>query len=124
VTTGLVHPDWRRRGIGGHAFDWAADRSGPGRLRAETEALSDGAHVLYLSRGLTQVFAEDIMQLAGTAQLPPAAGPDGLELAQWGQADPERARNTRPWPEARVRPGPPGRALLLAGRCEHRVKGH
>ncbi len=112
VTTGLVHPAWRRRGIGGHAFDWAADRSGPGRLRAETEALSDGAHALYLSRGLTQVFAEDIMQLAGTAELPPAAGPDGLALAQWGQADPERfyavyaaAFRERPgfsgWPAAR-----------------------
>ena len=24
VTTGLVHPQWRRRGLGGAAFDWAA----------------------------------------------------------------------------------------------------
>src|SRR5215471_11310613 len=36
VTTGLVHPAWRRRGIGGHAFDWARDRAGPAGIRAET----------------------------------------------------------------------------------------
>jgi mycothiol synthase len=29
VTTGLVHPAWRRRGIGGYALDWAGDRAGP-----------------------------------------------------------------------------------------------
>jgi mycothiol synthase len=90
VTTGLVHPAWRRRGIGGCAFDWAADRAGPGGMIAETEALGDGAHALYLSKGLSQVFAEDVMQLAASAQLPPAHPPSGLTLSPWGQADPAR----------------------------------
>jgi len=90
VTTGLVHPAWRRRGIGGHAFDWAAGRAGRGGLRAESEALSDGAHALYLSRGLTQVFAEDVMQLAGQAAVPPARPPADLTLSSWGDAGPAR----------------------------------
>ena len=90
LTTGLVHPAWRRRGIGGHAFDWASSQAGPGGVRAETEALSDGGHALYLSRGLSQVFAEDVMQLPATAQPPPAFPPGGLALSPWGQADPAR----------------------------------
>jgi len=90
VTTGLVHPAWRRLGLGGYAFDWAGARAGPAGLLAETEALGDGAHALYLSRGLSQVFAEDVMQLAASAWPPPAHPPPGLVLARWGQADPSR----------------------------------
>jgi mycothiol synthase len=90
VTTGLVHPAWRRRGIGGYAFEWAASRAGRRGLRAETEALSDGADALYLGKGLSQVFAEDVMQLAGPTPLPPADVPDGLVLSHWGEADPAR----------------------------------
>jgi mycothiol synthase len=82
VTTGLVHPAWGRRGIGGYAFDWARDRAGPAGMRAETEALGDGAHALYLGKGLSQVFAEDVMQLAASAQPPPAHPPPGLTLSQ------------------------------------------
>lgn len=112
VTTGLVHPAWRRRGIGGHAFDCAVERAGHGGVRAETEALNDGAHALYLSKGLSQVLAEDVMQLAATTRLPPAGPPGGLALLSWGQASPARfyavytaAFRERPgfagWPQAR-----------------------
>ena len=94
VTTGLVHPQWRRRGLGGSAFDWAAGQAkqaGPAGLTADTEALSDGAHALYLARGLSQVFAEDVMQLAATASPPPPANPPaGLALSSWDQAGPDR----------------------------------
>jgi mycothiol synthase len=90
VTTGLVHPQWRRRGLGGNAFDWAAGRAGSAALRAETEALNDGAHALYLSRGLSQVFAENVMQLPAQATVPAAHPPAGLSLLQWGDADPSR----------------------------------
>ena len=90
MTTGLVHPAWRRRGIGGYAFDWAANAAGPAAMLAETEALGDGAHALYLSRGLVQVLAEDVMQLAAQAPVPPAHSPPGLTLSAWGQADPAR----------------------------------
>jgi mycothiol synthase len=90
VTTGLVHPAWRRRGIGGHAFDWAAGETVTGALLAETETLNEGAHALYLSKGLAQVFAEDVMQLAERANLPPTNAPKTLVLSHWGQADPGR----------------------------------
>jgi len=91
VTTGLVHPQWRRRGLGGSAFDWAADQAGQAALTADTEALSDGAHALYLARGLSQVFAEDVMQLAAAATPPPPASlPAGLRLSTWEQAGPAR----------------------------------
>jgi len=90
TTTGLVHPDWRRRGIGAYAFDWARDRAAGSGLVAETEALSAGAHALYMSRGLHQVLAEDVMQLAALAEVPPAHPPVGLTLSEWGQADPSR----------------------------------
>jgi len=90
ITTGLVHPQFRRRGLGGAAFDWAAGQASPAGLTADTEALSDGAHALYLSRGLSQVFAEDVMQLAATAELPPAPSPPGLVLSDWDAAGPAR----------------------------------
>jgi mycothiol synthase len=89
-TTGLVHPRWRRRGLGGQAFDWAAAAAGNAPLTAETEMLGDGAHALYLSRGLSQVFAEDVMQLAGPMMTPAGGAPDSLVLSPWGQADPGR----------------------------------
>jgi len=91
VTTGLVHPQWRLRGLGGSAFDWAAEQAGQAALTADTEALSDGAHALYLARGLSQVFAEDVMQLAAAATPPPPASlPAGLRLSTWEQAGPAR----------------------------------
>lgn len=94
VTTGLVHPGWRRRGLGGSALAWAADQAGglgAAGLTAETESLGDGAHALYLARGLSQVFAEDVMQLAATAAPPtPAKTPAGLVLSSWDQSGPAR----------------------------------
>jgi mycothiol synthase len=112
VTTGLVHPDWRCRGIGGYAFDWAASLAGSGGIRAQTEALGTGAHAMYLSRGLSQVFAEDVMRLPPSAELPPVDPPGSLVLSRWSQADPARfhavyeaAFRERPgfpgWPRAR-----------------------
>ena len=107
VTTGLVHPAWRRRGIGRHAFDWAADAAAGAVLRAETEALGAGAHALYLSKGLAPVFAEDVMRLPPGPEPPPVPTPGGLILSQWGHADPARFHAVY---EAafRERPGFPG----------------
>jgi ribosomal protein S18 acetylase RimI-like enzyme len=90
VTTGMVHPTRRRSGIGKHAFGWAAGQAANSALRAETEMLNEGAHVLYLSNGLSQVFAEDVMQLDGSAEPPDVRGPEALILSRWGQADPAR----------------------------------
>jgi mycothiol synthase len=89
ITTGLVHPGWRRRGVGGYAFDWARGRA-RARLVAASEALSAGAHALYLRNGLRQVLAEDVMQLPAGTQPPAARAPSGLTLSEWGETDPAR----------------------------------
>lgn len=114
VTTGLVDPDWRRRGIGGFAFDWACEQPA-GPMCAETESLSDGAHALYLSRGLSQVLAEDVMGLAPTAPPPAARRPAGLDLSEWGQADPARFYSVYT-AAFRDRPGFPGWPLARWAR--------
>jgi mycothiol synthase len=90
VTTGLVHPAWRHRGIGRHALGWASAAAGNDRMSAKTEALGAGAHALYLSRGLSQVLAEDVMQLPASGRLPSVPPPAGMTLSQWEQAGPAR----------------------------------
>jgi mycothiol synthase len=90
VTTGLLDPPWRRRGVGGSTFDWMRAMAGGRAVRAEAEALGDGAHALYLSRGLRQVFAEDVMQLPALDQVVAPGRPTGLALSRWGVADPAR----------------------------------
>jgi mycothiol synthase len=90
VTTGLLDPSWRRRGVGGSTFDWMRAMAGGRAVRAEAEALGDGAHALYLSRGLRQVFAEDVMQLPALDQVVAPGRPTGLALSCWGVADPAR----------------------------------
>jgi GNAT superfamily N-acetyltransferase len=107
VTTGLVHPEWRRRGLGGAAYDWAVGRAGQREIQAESESLSDGAHALYESGGLAQVLAEDVMQLASGVPLPAPRDPGALTLTEWGAADP--ARFYAVYAEVfRDRPGFPG----------------
>jgi mycothiol synthase len=107
VTTGLMHPEWRRRGLGGLAYDWAAGLAGQREIQAESESLSDGAHALYESRGLAQVLAEDVMQLAVGVPLPAPQAPGALTLTEWGAAAP--ARFYAVYAEAfRDRPGFPG----------------
>ena len=62
VIVGQVDPEQRRRGIGGRLLDVAMDGAGPeADVRVETESLGPGADALYRSRGLTCVFAEEIM---------------------------------------------------------------
>lgn len=90
TTTGMVDPQWRRRGIGGRALDWALALAGDAPARAETEALCDGAHALYLTRGFVQTLAEDVMQLPAGREAPPVRRPNGLALADWTQADASR----------------------------------
>lgn len=93
VTCGMVDPAWRRRGIGGEGLDWALDhanQAGQGTLLAESEALSDGTHALYLSRNMTRILAEHVMQLPAEAPVPPVEAPTGLRLTEWGDADPGR----------------------------------
>jgi len=77
VIVGQVDPDERCRGVGGRLLDVALDSVGAAvAVRVETESLGSGAAALYRSRGLSCVFAEDIMTcpLAGgvaTAEIEP-----------------------------------------------------
>jgi mycothiol synthase len=90
VTCGMVDPAWRRRGIGGQGLDWALGQAGRAVVLAESEALSDGAHSLYLSRNMTQILAEHVLQLPAGAPVPPVTAPAGMRFLEWGDADPSR----------------------------------
>ena len=60
--TGLVDPAARGLGLGSRVLDWGL--AGAGRpLTVETESLTTGAEELFGSRGLRQVFAEEVMRI-------------------------------------------------------------
>jgi mycothiol synthase len=86
---GLVDPAHRGRGIGGALLDWALDTAATadtdaGGVTVETEALTEAAERLFASRGLRQVFAEDVMRFDLASAEPPAVPlPAGLALHEW-----------------------------------------
>ena len=59
VFVGLVDPAVRGRGVGAGVLDWGLGRA----TTVETEGLSAAAEGLVASRGLRQVFAEDVMRI-------------------------------------------------------------
>jgi mycothiol synthase len=61
VFVGLVDPAARGRGIGAALLDWGLDRNSS--VTVETEGLTPAAEKLFASRGLRQVFAEDVMRV-------------------------------------------------------------
>lgn len=84
VTT-LVHPRHRPAGHGERLLDWglaeATRRGGP--VTVETESLTAGQEELFASRGLRQVFAEDVMRIDLAAGAPEAVWPAGTTLQEW-----------------------------------------
>jgi mycothiol synthase len=100
VFVGLVDPAARGRGIGAALLDWGLDQ-GPS-VTVETEGLTPAAEELFASRGLRQVFAEDVMRIyleaPAPAPAPPTAGggraarefeprwPAGVTLETWNDA--------------------------------------
>ena len=114
IATGMVDPQWRGAGVGARLLDRlleVAERDGPATV--ETESLTPAVHRLFASRGLQQVFAEDIMRFdltgagAGPAAVPPTRWPDATTLAEWSDATANRFHAVY---EAafRDRPGFPG----------------
>jgi mycothiol synthase len=81
--TALVHPTHRGRGLGGWLLDWGLSR---GAAAVETESLVPAAEALFTSRGLRQVFAEDVLRFDLTAGVPDPAWPDGTTLSEWTAA--------------------------------------
>jgi GNAT superfamily N-acetyltransferase len=75
-------------------------------ITVETESLTDAAAALFASRGLRQVFAEDVMRITPGAA-PAPRWPDGVELIGWSAATARRFHDV--FESAfRDRPGFPG----------------
>ena len=73
IVTGLVDPAARGRGLGARILDHGLAVAGAGRaVTVETESATEAAVRLFASRGLAQVFAEDVMRIGLAA--PPAGG--------------------------------------------------
>jgi mycothiol synthase len=106
VFAGLVDPAVRGNGLGSRLLDWGLDR--PGTVTVETEGLTPAAEALFATRGLRQVFAEDVMRKDLTGTVPAAAWPDGTALAVWSDATAERFAAVHD-AAFRDRPGFPGR---------------
>jgi ribosomal protein S18 acetylase RimI-like enzyme len=116
IATGIVDPAARGRGIGAALLDWAlataeaataeATATGPpgnaadaaaaptqgigtgtGRaVTVETESLTGPATALFASRGLRQIFAEDVLRRDLAEPPPDVALPPGVLLEPWTPA--------------------------------------
>ncbi|WP_406038600.1 GNAT family N-acetyltransferase [Micromonospora sp. NBC_00898] len=77
TSTGLVHPTWRGRGLGGRMLSWADEQAGDPDLLVTTESWSPGAEALFTAHGFERTFAEWVLRHDLTA-LPVVARPDGV----------------------------------------------
>ncbi|WP_431935988.1 GNAT family N-acetyltransferase [Micromonospora sp. RP3T] len=79
TATGLVHPAWRGRGLGGTLLDWASEQAGGADLLLTTETWTADAEALFTARGFTRTFLERVLR-HDLAALPDVAAPDGVTL--------------------------------------------
>lgn len=79
VTSGLVAPAARRRGLGTHLMSWAEDLAGDATLVVATESCGADAQRLYARYGLERTFAESVLRhdLEG---LPSVGPPPGVRV--------------------------------------------
>jgi len=82
LVTGMVDPAARGRGLGAALLDWAL-ATAEGAVTVETEGLTGPAADLFASRGLRQVFAEDVRRLGLVGPPPEVALPAGVRLEPW-----------------------------------------
>lgn len=59
---GIVHPSFRRMGLGAQLIAWAREQADGAKVRIAVEALSDSADALLRENGLVQTFAETVMR--------------------------------------------------------------
>ncbi|MFG2053937.1 GNAT family N-acetyltransferase [Micromonospora sp. NPDC048930] len=77
TSTGLVHPAWRERGLGGRLLDWADEQAGDAGLLLTTESWNRGAEALFAARGFERTFTEWVLRHDLTT-IPEVARPDDL----------------------------------------------
>ena len=75
-------------------------------ITVETESLTDAAVALFVSRGLRQVFVEDVIRITFGAA-PEPRWPGGVELTEWSAATARRFHDVFE-SALRDRPGFPG----------------
>lgn len=91
---GVVHPAWRRQGVGTQLMQqaWSALRSGPERpAYALTWAYKDdsGRHALYAKFGLEPYHFYWEMTRGNLAEIPPPVWPAGVLLRPWDESQAE-----------------------------------
>ena len=86
VLVGLVDPAARGRGLGSALLDHglaSARASADGAVVVESEGLTPDAERLFASRGLRQVFAEDVLRLDLADRPAAPRWPDGAHVEPW-----------------------------------------
>jgi mycothiol synthase len=89
TVTAMVDPRLRGLGLGARLLDeaLAATDRRDGPVSVETESLTPAAAELFASRGLRQVFAEDVMRFdLAAGAVPSPVWPDGTTVAAWSDA--------------------------------------
>ncbi|MGW5671405.1 GNAT family N-acetyltransferase [Micromonospora sp. NPDC003776] len=77
TSTGLVHPGWRERGLGGRLLSWADEQAGDADLLLTTETWTPEADALFTARGFARTFTEWVLR-HDLATIPEVAPPDGV----------------------------------------------
>jgi mycothiol synthase len=102
--TGLVDPAARGKGLGARLLDGGLASAA---VTVETEGLTAQAEQLFASRGLRQVFAEDVLRIDIGPALAAPSWPAGTELTTWSGACARRFHAVYD-ASFRERPGFPG----------------
>jgi mycothiol synthase len=89
VISGLVDPALRGRGIGARLLDTSLGAAGQ-PVTVETESLTDEATRLFASRGLEQIWAEDVMRFDLAQSLSDLALPPGVTVRTWSDGTADR----------------------------------
>lgn len=87
ITSGMVAPHARRRGLGTHLLTWAEDEAGEAALTVATESCGPDAERLYARHGLVCTFAESVRR-HDLGALPSVGPPVGVTVIPVSQADP------------------------------------
>lgn len=89
TAVGQVDPEHRGRGLGSELLDRLIAEARPraGKLRIETESLTPEAHQLFISRGLRQTFAEDVLRRELREPFGAEPLPDEVTVEEWSEGN-------------------------------------